>query len=620
MGILDFLRSIGKSASHADIPVAAIPPSTADMSDAQKELLLSSGASINDLQKYLSQQQEVSYDRANLANIYSSMVADAIVSGALGTYADRAVAVSPAKGRALWVTAKDPDVERELNSLLDSLGVEERLYDWAQTIAQYGDLFVRMDGRPGTGLVSIDDTEHPTELLRVDVAGRLIGFCHSPQAFLRKDAVSPVVKTELLPPWQYVHFRNLAAFRRRLPFDQSSSSYSMNFAMGGPTVEGSTTYHSRYGTSMLYDAVLPYKRYRLAMDSLMLMRLSKGQKRLIIKVVVPDKVSNAKLVSTLVDEVKRIFGRKTAMNIDPSNPNFSDKAERPAAMQEIVIPVYGSAQNLEVQELDGSADLKWIVDVQELRNHLVTALKIPLPMLAGYTSDAPSGDWSGKGLENIDIRFAKSVRRLQMSLIKGVTRMCQIHLAWLGKDPNTAAFEVLMNITSSAEERQLQDAASDASDTVSKLMDVISNAVGEDKLDKVGVLGYLNNKFLRLEDLNLRKYILTPPVVTTSKTVEVDFSKTPEAGGGVVDDEGSNGSAEAPPEVKIPLTPDVTPRESRVSLDYFAALPVDLVQKKVQLTEKRGDEDVAVEKDETVKTNVLWEAQFGACQVEIKQS
>lgn len=611
MNILDLLRNIGKPRSNPLVATDVLKTPT--FTKEQEEQILRCGATIHDLKTLMQQQQEIAYDRYSLATLFSSMLADPIIAGSLGVYAETTISVSPSKGRSMWVTSRDKETERELNSLFDSVNIEERLFDWAQTIAQYGDLFVRMAGQPGVGLSAIDDTKHPIELGRIDVNGRLVGFFETPQAFLKKEANMSNFKTKLLPPWEYVHFRNLAGFKRRLPMDANTTSYSTNFAMGGPTVEGSATYSSRYGTSILFDALLPYKRYRLAQDSLMLTRLSKGPLRYIFKLAIPEKTSNPQMVASLVDEVKKILSRSRALDTRSASPNFADRKDVPSSFEDILIPVFGEADNLIIDKIGGEADIKWIADVDDLRNQLSTALRVPLAMLAGYGTEAPSGDWSGKGLENIDIRFARSVRRLQQTLIQGVTRMCQIHLAYLGKDPNPKMFDVSMNLNSTAEEKQIQASASDAADTVEKLMNTITTAMGEGRVDVVPLLNYFNQKFLKLPDLDLKKYSLAPPITKTENSVEVDFSKTPGA------TPPAKTSEPAKPNVDIPLEPDVTPKESKVGSDNQAALPIDLMTVKTVLTEKVNGKKVETVKEHKVKSNEDWHTRFGKVQIEVKK-
>jgi len=107
--------------------------------------------------------------------------------------------------------------------MLDRIGIEERIHDWAYTVAGYGDLFVRPIGVPGLGIISVDDSEHPMAVSRVDYEGVLVGFYRTPAgqsmgaapAPMASAAVSGSGEMKLLPPWEYVHMRLLGAKKKR---------------------------------------------------------------------------------------------------------------------------------------------------------------------------------------------------------------------------------------------------------------------------------------------------------------------------------------------------------------------------------------------------------------------
>ena len=179
------------------------------------------------------------------------------------------------------------------------------------------------------------------------------------------------------------------------------------------------------------------------------------------------------------------------------------------SLEDIFIPVFGETNNLEFMEVGGKPDIKWIADVEELRNQLACALRCPLSLLGGYVQEA-SGALGSEAIEKLDIRFARNARRLQRSLIEGITRIVQIHLAYMGMDPDLKLFTVHMSETSTAEEESLRETLDSGIDIIDRMFDLVDKAVGEtgDKeVDKVELLNFLNQKFVKLGDFDINDYL-----------------------------------------------------------------------------------------------------------------
>ena len=97
-----------------------------------------------------------------------------------------------------------------------------------------------------------------------------------------------------------------------------------------------------------------------------------------------------------------------------------------------------------------------------------------------------------------------AIRRVQRAIIDGVRRLCQIHLAFMSMDPDPNLFQVNMAETSSAEEEELKSALDKGVDVVEKLADLILKY--DEEVDKADLLDYLNQKILKLGDLQLSRF------------------------------------------------------------------------------------------------------------------
>lgn len=277
-----------------------------------------------------------------------------------------------------------------------------------------------------------------------------------------------------------------------------------------------------------------------------------------------EEVLNHKVVS-----VKYVLDRQDVYDIQvEDNHNF------PLSIgvfvhncEDLLLPVWGDKDNLTVETLGGSFDVKWVADLEELRHQLVTALKVPYSMISGFSQEAGAGGFTpGQAMERTDIRFARQTRRLQRAVINGLTRLAQIHFAYLGMDPDPDLFEICMADASSAEELELQEALQKGTDATRSLYDLINDMVGVD-LDKRAFMEYLNKKFWKLSDLDMDEILLKGnpnAIVPDGRDVPVQGVETPE------------GEAQATEEAE----PNAFRESKKVeSSDFKAALPCGKSQK-----------------------------------------
>ena len=484
------------------------------LSDEDLTMVKKIGLTMSELTKDIQTDTQVQWDRMNLYHQIDRSLDHWMMSSATELYADFATNYSSLHNASVWVTSEDAKYARVLNKFLqETVGIEEKIFDWAYTTASYGNLFVKINGVPGTGVVSISDNEHPLNLSRVDHEGILVGFYRTPLGAYTGNQ-------KLLAPWEYVHFRLLGAKKKRSEFgDQSYTEFRSMYLLSGMSQKQATT---RYGTSLLINALPVYKRLRLAEDSLLMARLTRGIIRYVWKLKVDS--SNQEAVGELVEQYARLLKRARALDTSDDSPGYDSKANPMASIEDIFIPVWGETGDLDYSKIGEDADIRWIVDIEELRNQLACSLRTPLSLLGGFVKEA-SGSLGSDSIEQLDIRFARSSRRLQRSLKEGISRICQIHLAYMNMDPDSSLFEVNMSETSTAEEAQLVKSLETGISVVAQVLDTLDGIEG---LDKIAIINYLNQKMLKLEDFDLNDYMEKKEIVSTVSPVGIDG----EEGGG----------------------------------------------------------------------------------------
>lgn len=459
------------------------------------------GMSVSTLNREIEAQTSVNYDRYQLYFEIMRSLDHWMMGPAVELFSDVATTYSPIHNSTVWITSDSKKHEKELNDLMDRIGVEEKIFDWAYNCGGFGDLFIKPIGQPESGgVVAVEDDINPLMISRLDYKGHLIGFYDTPIA-AQQTSDSSKHKRQIITPWEYVHFRLLGAKKRReLPGDPLQTRYRNTFISGTDPKQLS----SNYGTSLLINGLAPYKRLRLAEDSILLARLTRGIVRYIYKLKVDG--TNHEAVTSLVDLYSQQLKRARALNTRANESYFDQRPDPMSVMHDLFLPVWGEIGNLDYMKIGDprDVDIKWIVDIEDLRKQLSAAIRVPLPLLGSFTNEA-SGALGADSIEKLDIRFARSSRRLQRALISGITRLCQIHLAYRGLDPDPNLFTVHMAETSSAEEESLMKSLDRAVSVMGRFIKLMKGV--DKRVDTSKLFEYCNEKFMKLEDFRMEDFI-----------------------------------------------------------------------------------------------------------------
>lgn len=507
MGIFDLLKSIGQNKrAISELPAGIV---NQKLSKEDIALIAHTGLTQSEIQRQISEAISVSYERETLYRECANAAQHTMISAALSELASSSTNPSPYTGNIVWITSDSDQIRNNLNSFLDSISLDDRLYDLSYSLAMYGDMFWKIHAQPGIGIVSINDGYYPADFGRVEKDGRLVGFYSTE---LDKIKSGTRIETSLIPPWGAVHYRIQGFIQRRTAKDNQNFTFATQAFM---TNSKQRLQGARYGTSYIADAIPSYKRLRLIEDSLLLTRVVRGIERHIWKVKLPSDMSNAEASAALLDEYRTSLKRQRSLSNDPNNPSYRDNFSPLNAAEEIILPVFGDVNDISLEKISPDPNLKWIADYDKAVSSLATALKMPIQFFGGMSDQGPSS-LGVSSLVNIDIRFARQVRRVQRAVIAGITRLCQIHLAYQGMNPSTNQFAVRMNEVSTAEESEIRETLEKGSGIVSDMIDLAEKAMGEGNVDKIKLLNYLNQKVLTLEDFDADDFKL-PEVVKTKE-------------------------------------------------------------------------------------------------------
>jgi hypothetical protein len=178
-----------------------------------------------------------------------------------------------------------------------------------------------------------------------------------------------------------------------------------------------------YGTSMLEKARRIWKQLLLSEDAMLIYRTSRAPERRMFKVFVGN--MNDDDVEAYVNRVANKFKREQV--VDSKTGNVDMRFNQMAVDQDYFIPVRDPAAPDPISTLPGATNLSEIADIEYIQKKLLTALRVPKAFL-GF--EEVVGD--GKNLSLQDIRFARTINRIQKSMIAELNKIAIVHLFLLG--------------------------------------------------------------------------------------------------------------------------------------------------------------------------------------------
>jgi hypothetical protein len=198
-----------------------------------------------------------------------------------------------------------------------------------------------------------------------------------------------------------------------------------------------------YGTSMLDKIRRIWKQLLLAEDAMLIYRTSRAPERRVFKIFVGN--MDDKDIEPYVQRVANKFKRDQV--VDSRNGQVDMRYNQMAVDQDYFIPVRDPAAPSPIETLAGAQNLGEIADIEYIQKKLLAALRIPKAFL-GF--EEVVGD--GKNLALMDIRFARTINRIQKSLIQELNKIALIHLYLLGLEDELENFTLgLTNPSSQAD-------------------------------------------------------------------------------------------------------------------------------------------------------------------------
>ena len=218
-----------------------------------------------------------------------------------------------------------------------------------------------------------------------------------------------------------------------------------------------------YGVSALNKARRHWRMLSMMEDMMLMYRLERSVERRVYKVNVG--AIDEQDVPAYMDEVANNFKRTPIY--DPLTGQIDLRRNIMSNMDDYFIPVRDPNEPNPIETLSAGNNLTAMDDIKFVQNKLCTALRVPKSFL---NFEETTGD--GKNLSLLDVRFTKTVNRVQQMMLMELTKVCIIHLYLLGFVDDLTNFSLTMNNPSSqAEMMEL--------DNLSKKIEMAKSAVAD---------------------------------------------------------------------------------------------------------------------------------------------
>jgi hypothetical protein len=331
-----------------------------------------------------------SSQRIGLFQDYESMDNDSILSSALDIYADESTMRSE-YGEILNIRSDSDNIHDILHNLYyDVLNIEFNLWPWIRNMCKYGDFFLKLDIHEKYGITNViplsaydvtrsegDDPENPYYVKFIIENGQ------------DRHTVRMNPNNNELENYEVAHFR-LLSDSNMIP----------------------------YGKSMIEGARKSWKQLTLMEDAMLIHRIMRAPEKRVFKIdignIPPNEVDN--YMQRIINKMKK------APIIDKDTGDYNLKYNVQNITEDFFLPVRGGDSGTEIDTAAGLT-FEAVEDIEYLRNKMLAALKIPKAFL-GYEEEVNAK----ATLAAEDVRFARTIERVQRIVVSELTKIGIIHL------------------------------------------------------------------------------------------------------------------------------------------------------------------------------------------------
>jgi len=346
--------------------------------------------------------------RLALFKDYESMDSDPIISSALDIYSDEST-MKGQYGQVIEVKTDNENIKEILNNLFyDIMNIEFNLWPWVRNMVKYGDFFLHLDISEKYGITNVVPLS-PYEVVRAE----------------GEDPENPYYTKFYLESIEGAHpYFGQKSSKGKIEFE--------NFQIAHFRLANDSNFLP-YGKSMVESTRKIWKQLTLMEDAMLIHRIMRAPSKRVFKIdignIPPAEVDN--YMQRIINKMK-----KTPI-MDETTGEYNLKYNMQNLTEDFFMPVRGSDSGTEINELSG-IDYDSTEDIEYLKNKLLASLRVPKAFL-GFDENV-----GGKAtLAAEDVRFARTIERIQRIIVSELTKIAVVHLYSQGyTDEDLVNFEL----------------------------------------------------------------------------------------------------------------------------------------------------------------------------------
>jgi hypothetical protein len=343
--------------------------------------------------------QNYQTQRANLYSEYDIMDTDAIIASALDIIADECTLKND-MGEVLQIRSSDDDIQKILYNLFyDVMNIEFTLWSIIRSTCKQGDYGLKLEIAEKFGVYNV--------------------IPYNANYFERQEGYDPKNPASVRFKWLPNGIQSSAtSIYPDKSHDNPNDIYFENYEFAHFRLLADTNFLP-YGRSYLEPARKLYKQYSLMEDAMLIHRIVRAPEKRIFYVNVGG--INPAEVETFMQ--KTINTMKRTPYVDPQTGEYNLRYNMQNQFEDFYIPIRPGDNNSTKIDTTKGLEYTGIDDVIYLRDKLFAALKVPKAFM-GYEKDL-----SGKAtLAAEDIRFARTIERIQRIIVSELYKIALVHL------------------------------------------------------------------------------------------------------------------------------------------------------------------------------------------------
>ncbi len=352
------------------------------------------------------------YLRPQLYSEYDVMDQDAIIASALDILADESTLKND-MGEVLQIRSANEDIQKILYNLFyDVLNIEFNLWMWIRQMCKYGDFFLKLEIAEKYGVYNVI----PYTAYHIE----------------RQEGFNPENPSDVRFKYAPGGMDNLSSGMYPVPgassgnLENETGIFFDNYEMAHFRLISDVNYLP-YGRAYIEPARKLFKQYMLMEDAMLIHRISRAPEKRIFYMNVGSIPPNE--IETFMQ--KTISQLKRTEFQDNKTGDYNLKYNMQNMLEDFYIPIRGNDTTTKIETAPG-LQYDGIQDVEYLRGKLFAALKIPKAFL-GYEEDI-----EGKAtLAQQDIRFARTIERIQRIILSELNKIALVHLYTQGYTDET---------------------------------------------------------------------------------------------------------------------------------------------------------------------------------------